>query len=263
MRRRAGAEDLMVNEFWRTNLILKVCKGSTAYGINIDEDLAKTTGLPVSDTDYMGICVPPKEYVIGLKDREFEQYTSKDPDETVYALKKYMRLALNSNPSIIETLFMPQQFIVYVTAVGRKLIEYRHLFLSKRIKEAFKHYASAQQKQLVNKRRNAANRVYLVEKYGFDTKYAMHLVRLLRTGIEVLKDGEFYFPRPDAQELLDIRTGKYTLAEVNEMAEDLKTQLEDAYFRSKLPEEPDFDRASKLCVELHEEFWEGGKQGSK
>ena len=45
----------------------------------------------------------------------------------------------------------------------------------------------------------------LVEKFGYDTKNASHLIRLLRMGMEFLVDGELHVEREDAKELLRIK----------------------------------------------------------
>ena len=61
----------------------------------------------------------------------------------------------------------------------------------------------------------------LEEKYGFDTKHASHLIRLARTGVEILKDGKVNVKRHDADELLAIRQGKFSFDQIKSEAETL------------------------------------------
>jgi predicted nucleotidyltransferase len=95
--------------------------------------------------------------------------------------------------------------------------------------------------------RNPA-RAKLEAKYGYDAKHAMHLVRLLRMGKEILTDGKVLVRRPDAQELNDIRNGKFTYPELIEYAEHLKDEINTAEKSSPLPQKPDRQKAEKLLM---------------
>lgn len=90
----------------------------------------------------------------------------------------------------------------------------------------------------------------LVEKYGYDTKNAAHLIRLLRMGIEFLTEGTLHVEREDKQELLDIKQGVWTLEQVQQEAEKLFELAREAYVRSPLPAEPDKAQAERLCMDL-------------
>jgi predicted nucleotidyltransferase len=90
----------------------------------------------------------------------------------------------------------------------------------------------------------------LEEKYGYDTKHASHLVRLLRTGLEILQDGELRVRRRDAKELLAIRDGVWTYDELMEHTEDLQKQISAAYETTDLQQEPDFAQIDKLMMSL-------------
>lgn len=83
----------------------------------------------------------------------------------------------------------------------------------------------------------------LVLQHGYDSKNAAHLVRLLRMGIEFLKTGELKVDRTgiDREQLLEIKTGKYDLAAVKALADQLFKDMEAAKDESKLPAGPDFE----------------------
>ena len=108
--------------------------GSHAYGTNI----------VTSDTDYRGIAIPPKEFYTGYLDN-FEQAENKgEPDAVIYDIRKFIFLAANCNPNIIEILHTDPSTWVYTSKFFQKLWENRHLFLSKKAKHTFSGYATAQ-----------------------------------------------------------------------------------------------------------------------
>lgn len=90
-------------------------------------------------------------------------------------------------------------------------------------------------------------------KVGYDTKFAMHAIRLLRTGVEILELGELIVDRReagDAAELLAIKQGKYSYEEVMEMANRLYQQLDLTYPISQLPRSVDREAVNQLCIDL-------------
>lgn len=94
----------------------------------------------------------------------------------------------------------------------------------------------------------------LVEKFGYDTKNAAHLIRILRMGIEFLTDGSLQVEREDKQELLDIKQGLWSLDKVKAESERLFALASEAYVRSPLPPEPDRERAEKLVMGIVSDF---------
>jgi len=230
------------------HLILKHVAGSQAYG-TASED---------SDTDYRGILIPPKSFFLGLD--SFEQYETKDPDVVFYDIRKFTRLALQTNPNILETLFVDDYLLV--TSYGRKLLDIRNEFLTKACVRTYLGYAKQQLYRLNINPAPASRsdkRMALVEKFGYDTKYAMHLIRLLRTGIEVITEGVLRVKRPDADFLLSIRNGAYTKEAIMAMADELTEQLRQAEQSSPLPEKADYHKVNKIVTEIVEEFLEKNK----
>jgi len=102
--------------------------------------------------------------------------------------------------------------------------------------------------------RNEVRRA-LEEKHGYDTKHGAHLVRLLRTGRELLETGKLQVKRPDAKELLEIRKGSWSLEKMISWAEQEMTYLQDKNIPTVLPHSPDSAALNKLCVELHIDFY--------
>ena len=106
------------------------------------------------------------------------------------------------------------------------------------------------------KNRNEA-RGDLEEKFGYDTKHAMHLVRLLRMGVEALRDCELIVRRPDAEELLDIRNGAWTYDEVVAYAEKMDREVREVWYKkTKLPKKPNLKKAATILMEVQDMVWE-------
>jgi len=124
---------------WEDQLILRVRAGSRAYGLET----------PSSDEDSRGICIPPKQALIGLA--SFEQHQDDGGDHVVFGLTKFVRLALEGNPNLIETLFTED--ILFVNGFGERLLKARQIFLSRKVAERFGHYALSQLRRLENHHR--------------------------------------------------------------------------------------------------------------
>ena len=99
-----------------------------------------------------------------------------------------------------------------------------------------------------------AKRKELVRRVGYDAKNAAHLIRLLRMGIEFLVEGALHVERADAEQLLSIKRGEWSIERVTDEAERLFKLAEEAYVRSSLPAEPDMQKAEKLCVSIVAHF---------
>jgi len=89
----------------------------------------------------------------------------------------------------------------------------------------------------------------------YDAKNLMHTFRLLEMGIEIAETGFVQVSRPNRKFLLSIKNGEYEYDELLVMAERKLAVLKKAFVSSKLPVEPDYDKANKLLVELRAEFY--------
>lgn len=95
----------------------------------------------------------------------------------------------------------------------------------------------------------------LEAKHGYDTKHAMHIIRLLNSGQEILETGQVRVRRPDAEFLLSIRNGRFTYEELLEMTNKKLVSIEEAYLNSKLPQEIDKKYTQKVLTEIYETHW--------
>jgi hypothetical protein len=99
--------------------------------------------------------------------------------------------------------------------------------------------------------RNAA-RAELEARYGYDTKHAMHLVRLMRMCREMLTEGVVRVKRPDAQELSDIRNGAWSYDQILSFSQEQDAALNQLYVSSVLPQKPNMAAIEELLMSLHE-----------
>lgn len=251
-------------EFVHSQIQYEVIMGSFAYGVSSD----------TSDIDVYGFCVPNKnivfphlseKYIYGF-DRvpnNFEQWQQhgiidksykppKEFDFTIYNIVKYFKLCAEGNPNMIDSLFVPQNCIVHSTQLGVMVRENRHLFLSKKCWHTFKGYAYSQMHKMQIKNPEG-KRKEMVEKYGYDVKFAYHLVRLLNEVEQILLEGTVDLQR-NREQLKMIRRGEWTQKQVEEYFETKERNLESLYLKSELPHKPRYNEIRKLlwdCLEMH------------
>ncbi len=126
------------NEHLGRHVMLLGLAGSYSYGTNIR----------TSDIDIRGIALNQKSDLIGLT--QFEQYVDEDTDTVIYGFNKVVGLLLSCNPNTIELLGLKPEHYLYLSDIGRLLLDNRRLFLSQRAIQSFGGYADAQLRRLQN-----------------------------------------------------------------------------------------------------------------
>jgi predicted nucleotidyltransferase len=224
--------------------LLRAQVGSHAYG----------TSTPESDTDFMEVVAASDQVYLSLdwfgsqgtmEKKEKDEDGNLLSEETSYELTKFMRLCQNFNPNVIPLLWVSNY--EYVDPLGQVLIDNRHLFNSKRAIDSFAGYAFRQlEKMGVDNPatgRMGAKRKAIRDKFGFDTKYMYHAVRLARmigeffscNGAALLVDRRGI----DAEELKAIREGAWTYEQGRAEILRLLEASKEAAAASSLPDEPD------------------------
>jgi len=98
------------------------------------------------------------------------------------------------------------------------------------------------------------SRQELVSKYGYDVKFAMNLIRLLKEGQELLSTGDLKFPLQCGDLLKDIRYGKYSMNAVLSLADVIEKEVEGLYETTKLPHSPNRELVEKFVIETHRSY---------
>lgn len=227
--------------------------GSQAHGAKLGE---------TDDTDWYGLYIPPPQNVLGLQREEHFVFTTggrvggngpSDIDVCLYTLLKWAGLAAKGNPSALHFLFAPLEF---TTKTWQQVVAQSNIFLAKGHVKPFLGFADDQLKRLLGQKgQKNIHRIDLEKKHGYDTKYAMHVIRLYGEAKELMQIGRITLPRPDKEELIQIRKGKYTLRQIQEVARQLESDALNAQATSPLPEKVDRGAISKLIAEIHLNFW--------
>ncbi|WP_245645728.1 nucleotidyltransferase domain-containing protein [Pseudonocardia acaciae] len=241
-------------------MMLRVLVGSGVHGTAIDGQ---------DDRDEMGICVEPPHTVIGS--HRFEHYTFRtqpegvcsgpgDLDLVVYGLRKFARLAARGNPTVLLPLFVGEQHVCYANDFGRELRERAGLFVSRYAGARFRGYLHSQRQGLLGLRSGGSRnqgRADIRARYGFDTKFAMHMVRLGLQGVELLRTGSITLPtpEPDLTWLRALRRGEHTKDEALARAEELEREIEALMESSPLPDRPDQRAIDGWLESVHRRYW--------
>jgi uncharacterized protein len=214
----------------RPFVILRVAVGSRAFGLASD----------ASDEDRRGVFLPPAELTWSLfKPPEQVEYASEGIEEVDWELEKFLRLALQANPNILETLWSP--LVLQVTELGQELRDLRAAFLSRHLYKTYSGYVLSQFRLM---RRN-------FEKTGtYNAKHAMHMIRLLYSGIHALRTGDILVDvGAHRDELLRIKGGSLLFEEVRTRALDLDQVFQQAFTTTTLPERPDYQRVNRFLIQ--------------
>ena len=318
---------------WDNPNILISLGGSYAYGTNTKN----------SDIDVRGIMFEPIESLLGLSNFEQKEIHNSETgvDTVIYGFRKMIKLLLGNNPNCIEIISPQERNIVYISDIGKELIEHRHDFLSKKAAFTFGAYAKAQLGRIENAMARDRYDQAMMEKHMLNSiegmihsmndryqelpeggltieivdskkpelekeivvncnlyqyplrdfkgiwsdmqnvvkdygklnyrnqkkddnhmnKHAMHLVRLLLMGIDLLKKEEIITYREnDLDLLMSIRNGEWMgedgkfLPKFYKLVEDLSSDFDKAISETKLPEKPNFKQIEKFVIRVNKKY---------
>lgn len=237
------------------NRILESVVGSKAHGLDVPGS---------TDDDRMGVCLEPPNCVIGLQHFEQDVFRTQpegarsgpgDVDRTIYGGRKFCRLALGGNPTIITLLYTAPTL---VTEAGMELLELAPSFAARSAGKAFLGYMTQQRQRLLGERGQMnVKRPELVEAHGYDVKYAMHMLRLGFQGVEYLETGRLTMPmREDERNYVySVRLGEVGLNDVLTRAGELERQVEDLLETSPLPAKPDYGYVNDWLIGAYMRHW--------
>lgn len=241
------------------NTILRVQVGSGLHGVSVEG---------TDDRDEMGVCIEPKECVVGLDKFEQYQYRTQpegvrsgpgDLDLVIYSLRKWARLAAQGNPTVLLMLFAPPDEWVQAMTQGWALQQQKDLFISRDCGRRFSGYLQSQREQMLGLRSKQTNRPELIEVYGYDTKFAYHAIRLGLQGIELLKTGHITLPMPEPHRsvLKDLRVGAYSKQYALDWIADLQDELNTLTDNVDLPEHADTMKINRWLINTYADWWKG------
>ena len=257
-------------------MILRTQVGSGVHGTAISGQ---------DDRDEMGICLEPAEYVTGVarvphgirgigESIPFEQYErhtvwdepggianrsgAGDLDVVIYSARKWCRLALAGNPTVLLVLFVPDEEVVFRNEVGCELMDNAHRFVSRLAADRFLGYLQSQKAAMLGEKSAHTNRPELVAIHGFDTKYASHALRLGYQGAELLTTGRITLPmpQPEREYLRSIRRGEVELNEVIARIAGAEARLADLATSRHVPDEPDREWVNEWLHRSHLAYWQ-------
>jgi len=216
----------------------------------------------VDDKDVMGICIPPPNHYMGFANygsRGTREIKEMPWDIVIYEVKKALNLLAGGNPNMLAILWLPERGYINIKPSGQLLLNSRELFVGRHVYRAFVGYARSQ----LHKMTHGAHEGYmgekrkaLVQQFGYDTKNASHLIRLLRMAVEFLKDGVLNVERTtDASELIEIKKGQWSLKQVKDEADYLFKLADQAYLQSDLPVGPNMFLVEDTCREMIRMEW--------
>jgi uncharacterized protein len=254
-------------EIVERSTILRGTVGSTVHGLHHGGQ---------DDRDEMAIFIEPPEFLVGLRLArtrggwgQLEHYVERtqpegarsgpgDLDLVSYTLRKWLRLALAGNPTVLLLLFSPPESLLVCTEAGRRLRELAPAIVSRQAGPRFAGYMRAQKERLVGTRgQRRVNRPELIDAHGYDTKYAMHVARLGHQGIELLTTGRLSLPmaEPERSRVMAIRTGEVPYDEAVDAIEAIERDLVTACEESPLRAEPDRELVDDFLLDTYREAW--------
>ena len=240
--------------------VLRTRVGSTVHGTAVE-------GEGEGDRDELGLCLEPAEFVTGParvrtpggREVPFEQYElhtawarprgtaersgAGDLDLVVYSARKWARLALAGNPAALLPLWVPDVHVVVCTPAGEELRANASRFAGLEAGRACLGQLRAQRDALLGVRGHRAAARARRSAAGYDVRRAVHALRLGVQGLELLRTGRLTLPvpRPDLDDLLSVRRGRWPLAAVLERLAGVEADLVAELRTGPLP--PGADRA--------------------
>jgi predicted nucleotidyltransferase len=243
------------------NTHYEVITGSVAYGVSND----------TSDMDVLGFCIPPKADIFphlkgeipgfGHQHQRFSQFqqhhiqhNDTNYDLTIYSIVKFFQLCMENNPNMVDTLFVPQRCVLFCSPIAQIVRDNRRLFLHKGSYHKFRGYAYSQLHKIGTKA-NASNPVRRssIEAYGYDVKFAYHVVRLALECEQILVEHDLDLER-NREVLKSIRRGEWSLEKLKDWFNRREAILDELYTKSTLqiaPDEAEIRDILLRCLEQH------------
>jgi len=235
-----------------------------------------------SDLDLMGVYIQPIELILGITQmrtgddglkhvfqpdvqvwstsKDAVKNNADDVDLNLFSLRKWATMAATGNTNALEFLFVPNTAWNNTNAMiwNEYVVPYTADFISKRAAFHFSEFSKGMLKRLKGGEGTGKHgqRPDLIDEFGYDTKAAMHLIRVLEEGRELMDTGKITLPRENAQLLKRIRSGEFDWPEIEFMYDNRQAALFAAQENSSLPAELDREKISKIITCAQLAFWQ-------
>lgn len=228
---------LQEEKYLKNNICLLTVSGSKAYGLADAQ----------SDTDIRGIALESKEVLLGLE--KFEVFSSSSTDTTIYALSKFVSLAMKGNVNVLEILFTNPSDILICNEYSQELINNRELFLTNAIYKPLKGILYSYIKQMKNNKVGTRKH----------DKALYRIARLTALSKDLFQDGQFHININDLSRYGAVLSMIETIMKCSNNPYDDLQNMADSYIDemfsySKLPEKPDYDKIQNLVIDMHEKY---------
>lgn len=236
-RERTFSLDALRDDDGRTShdacVVLRVLVGSRAYGLARED----------SDADLRGVYIPSASAHWSLT-KPPEQFENDEAQTVIWEIEKFLALALKGNPAILEALWSP--VVLFTSDLGRGLLELRFHVLSKAVYRSFLGYAEA---QFIGMSR-AMDRTGSVK-----WRHAMHMIRLLIAGEELVRTGLLALDAtPHRERLLRIRDGIEPWSAILAWKNELAASLDRSFQMTPLPESPNTAAVNAFLIKARREM---------
>jgi predicted nucleotidyltransferase len=256
---------------WPDSIIHMFVSGSAMHG---------ATGDKPGDLDIAGVYIQPPEMALGIPQKreiedggkwfdpdtqvwksagDHERSGPDDVDVSMYSLRKWAGMAASGNTTALEFLFVKniiERPSIWPCVWEKHIVPNTEHFLSKRAGFHFTAFAAAMRLRLAGGHTGKhGQRPELEAEFGYDVKGAMHMLRVLGEGIELMQTGTITLPCREATFLKDIRRGVYSWKQIEAYADARFQILDEVREKSFLPDEINRAEISRIITEAQLDFW--------
>lgn len=246
-----------LNKLVPIETILVTRIGSKAYNLdleNSDEDFA---GVFVEDINSkLGVIFGPDSLRITSQDKGAKA-TSEDYDINLMSLTKFVKMAIDGKNPATEVLFGDNNNVMLCDYAGLALRDNSQLFVSRHMLTKLYGFASNAYRRLESEELSLkVNRPWLVEKYGYDVKFASYGLRAAFQGLDLVRTGTLHMPLTvDMTSFLkQVKTGQwvydYFMNYFKWTLSDLK-KIIDTHDHDLVPEEVDIHAINDLVLDIY------------
>lgn len=232
---------------WQNYEAFRSLVGSHAYGLNTES----------SDEDWRGIYIAPTRHIIGISMSPPDSIKIADEeDSSLWELGKFVNLALQSNPNVIEILWADRVDVqpTYDTFTSG-LMGLKKEFLSQRASRTYGGYATQQWHNW--QRQSGGDRSHPRNVSPAARKACMHMFRLLISATHLLSTGDLLvrMSDDDARMLLKVRSGEIGKVEISDIHDKLESDFAYAKENTVLPEEPNKLLINEWITDIRYRYW--------